>query len=155
MVIKSIIFSTPNISYECWKTQASIFQTLQNISRIFVILLHFINDVNVKTLSCCYIFSMLSKHLLVTFFHSLETHPQILKASQTQAAKNLVKKGLKSLKVESTVFSTIYNQTDIHLFCCLSLMRVPSPAHSISTFIMTENHDFDMSHTARSRSRGL
>ena len=30
MVIKSIIFSTPNISYECWKTQASSHQTPQN-----------------------------------------------------------------------------------------------------------------------------
>ena len=41
-----------------------------HISRILVVLLHFFNDVNVKT-SSCYIFSMLSKHLLVTFFHSL------------------------------------------------------------------------------------
>ena len=38
-----------------------------HISRIFVVLLHFFNDVNVKTLSC-YIFSFIKR-----------THPQILK----------------------------------------------------------------------------
>ena len=46
-----------------------------HISRILVVLLHFFNDVNVKT-SSCYIYSMLSKHLLVTFFHSLLKEPQ-------------------------------------------------------------------------------
>ncbi len=59
-----------------------------HISRIFVILLHFFNDVNLKTLSC-YIVSMLSKHLLVTFFHSLGTHlknPQGLSNSRPSLA---------------------------------------------------------------------
>ena len=142
-----------------------------HISRIFVVLLHFFNDVNVKTLSC-YIVSFIknppikssrtSQRVMIKrnsrlFFLALlpcrmGSSRGKLRAKQSQQQHTKIQSPRtsfdfllqmiemhthakqffcwKSLKVESTVF-TIYNLTDIQLFCCLSLMRVPSPAHTI------------------------
>ena len=144
-----------------------------HISRIFVVLLHFFNDVNVKTLSC-YIFSFIKNppsnpqgplkeswsnsqnsrlfFLALPCWHgssrgkavTTTTHKnsKFIKQTSLDFLLQMIEMHThakqffcwKSLKVESTVFSTIYNLTDIQLFCCLSLMRVPSPAHTILLF---------------------
>ena len=171
MVIKIVLFLTPNIGYGCWKTQPASLRTLKN--RLPPGLLVYSINATTGNASCvcgCYSYSLKTCSFVENSFvynwnvRASWTQPQgpawlgpsnapslaggigSSRAARTRL-KNKIDAGF--LLIDHFWWSLLLAAriiTDIHL-CCLSLMRVPSPAHTIFEFstadwnIMTNSHN--------------